>query len=205
PGSFVPVFEQAGLISRLDRYIWELACSQLRKWDQEGFRENYLSVNISQKDFYVLDIYDIFTTLVKKYQINPKNLHLEITETAIMNNPQSQLPLIDKLRQFGFWVEIDDFGSGYSSLNTLKDFNADVLKIDMGFLETKAENEAKSKTILRSIISLAKALDMEVITEGVETQEQVRFLTDFGCDIFQGYYFAKPMPVEDFEKKHLSL
>ncbi|HOR22704.1 MAG TPA: EAL domain-containing protein, partial [Ruminococcus sp.] len=139
------------------------------------------------------------------YQINPKNLHLEITETAIMNNPQSQLPLIDKLRQFGFLVEIDDFGSGYSSLNTLKDFNADVLKIDMGFLETKAENEAKSKTILRSIISLAKALDMEVITEGVETQEQVRFLTDFGCDIFQGYYFAKPMPVEDFEKKYLSL
>ncbi len=205
PGSFVPVFEQAGLISRLDRYIWELACSQLRKWDQEGFRQNYLSVNISQKDFYVLDIYDIFTTLVKKYQINPKNLHLEITETAIMNNPQSQLPLIDKLRQFGFLVEIDDFGSGYSSLNTLKDFNADVLKIDMGFLETRAENEAKSKTILRSIISLAKALDMEVITEGVETQEQVRFLTDFGCDIFQGYYFAKPMPVEDFEKKYLSL
>ncbi|MBQ8961781.1 MAG: EAL domain-containing protein [Ruminococcus sp.] len=203
PGSFVPVFEQAGLISRLDKYIWELACAQLRKWDQEGFGQNYLSVNISQKDFYVLDIYKIFTGLVKKYQINPKNLHLEITETAIMNDPRSQLPLIDKLRQFGFLVEIDDFGSGYSSLNTLKDFNADVLKIDMGFLSTKAENEAKSKTILRSVISLAKALNMEVITEGVETQEQVQFLTEFGCDVFQGYYFAKPMPAAEFEKTYL--
>lgn len=205
PSMFITVFEQSGLISRLDRYIWELACMRLQKWASMGLRKNYISVNISQKDFYVLDIYEIFTGLVKKYQINPKNLHLEITETAIMNNPQSQLPLIDRLRDFGFLIEIDDFGSGYSSLNTLKDFNADVLKIDMGFLSTKAENQAKSRTILKSIISLAKALDMEVITEGVETPEQVKFLTDFGCDVFQGYYFAKPMPIKDFEKQYLDI
>ena len=205
PSMFITVFEQSGLISRLDRYIWELACIRLQKWSNEGLRHNYLSVNISQKDFYVLDIYSIMTGLVKKYQINPRNLHLEITETAIMNNPQSQLPLIDKLRDFGFLVEIDDFGSGYSSLNTLKDFNADVLKVDMGFLTTKAENQEKSRTILKSIISLAKALDMEVITEGVETPEQVEFLTEFGCDVFQGYYFAKPMPIKDFEKNYLDI
>ena len=109
---------------------------------------------------------------------------------------------IEKLRKYGFVVEIDDFGSGCSSLNTLKDLNVDVLKIDMGFL-TKTENPERSMTILKMIIAFAKSLDMGVITEGVETPEQVRFLTEFGCDSFQGYFFAKPMQVADFEAKYL--
>ena len=100
-------------------------------------------------------------------------------------------------------VEIDDFGSGYSSLNTLKDLNADVLKVDMGFLR-KTEHQERSKIILKMIISLAKSLSMEVITEGVETQEQVDFLKEYGCDIFQGYHFAKPMPVQEFEEEFLN-
>ncbi|MDE7138149.1 MAG: EAL domain-containing protein, partial [Ruminococcus sp.] len=204
PCKFIEIFEQTGLISRLDIYMWELACIQLDKWNREGRTDYYLSVNISQKDFYLLDVYEVITSLVDKYQINPESLHLEITETAVMNNPAVQLKLIQRLRDFGFIIEIDDFGSGYSSLNTLKDLTADVLKIDMGFLKDTENKEERSKTILGMIVSLAKSLDMEVITEGVETKEQVNFLTEFGCDIFQGYFFAKPMPVGEFEEKYLS-
>lgn len=203
PYKFITVFEQTGLIGRLDSYMWEQACIKLQEWQRRGFTDQYLSVNISQKDFYLLDVYQIVTSLVEKYQIEPRQLHLEITETAIMNNPQEQLPLIGKLREYGFMVEIDDFGSGYSSLNTLKDMKVDVLKIDMGFLR-KTEHQDRSRIILKMVVSLAKSLEMEVITEGVETQEQVDFLKEYGCDIFQGYHFAKPMPVVEFEQKFLN-
>ncbi|MBR1554249.1 MAG: EAL domain-containing protein [Oscillospiraceae bacterium] len=203
PYKFIPIFEQTGLIGKLDAYMWEMACQKLQEWQRRGLTNQYLSVNISQKDFYLMDVYETVTSLVEKYQIPPKSLHLEITETAVMDNPGEQLPLISKLREYGFMIEIDDFGSGYSSLNTLKDLSADVLKIDMGFLR-KTEHQERSKIILKMIISLAKSLSMEVITEGVETQEQVDFLKEYGCDIFQGYHFAKPMPVQDFEEKHLN-
>ncbi len=202
PYKFIDIFERTGLISRLDPYIWETACMQLRKWHDDGYTDHYISVNISQKDFLLIDVYKTLVDLVQKYRIPPHSLHLEITETSIMNNPKEQIPLISKLRSFGFVIEIDDFGSGYSSLNTLKDLPADVLKIDMGFL-SKTDNTERSMTILKMIISLAKALHMEVITEGVETREQVDFLTEFGCDMFQGYYFAKPMQVTDFEIQYL--
>lgn len=203
PGKFIGILEQSGLISRLDKYMWEEVCILLKKWKNAGRDDFYISVNISNKDFYLIDIYETLTSLISKYSLDPKNLHLEITETAIMNNPATQIPLIEKLREFGFIVEIDDFGSGYSSLNTLKDIRADVLKVDMGFLN-KTENDPRSLNILRTIISLAKMLDMKVITEGVETREQVGFLTEFGCDVFQGYYFAKPMRVSEFEQKYMS-
>lgn len=201
PDEFISIFERTGLISRLDMYIWECACKKLSQWKKSGRDNCHISVNISPKDFFLTDVYDVFTGLVKKYNIQPKRLKLEITETAIMTDLKKQLDLIDRLREYGFTVEIDDFGSGYSSLNTLKDMNVDTLKIDMGFLR-KTENRERSQTILRMIITLSKHLGMEVITEGVETKEQVEFLTEFGCDIFQGYYFAKPMAVEDFEGKY---
>ncbi|MDE6797659.1 MAG: GGDEF domain-containing phosphodiesterase, partial [Ruminococcus sp.] len=204
PFRFIEVFEQTGLISRLDSYMWELACIQLAKWKNSGIENYYLSVNISQKDFYLLDVYKTITGLVEKYNVCPECLHLEITETAVMNNPAVQLELISRLREYGFIIEIDDFGSGYSSLNTLKDLTADVLKIDMGFLKHTENREERSKIILAMIVSLAKSLNMEVITEGVETKEQVDFLVDFGCDVFQGYFFAKPMPIKEFEEEYLN-
>lgn len=207
PDKFIKIFEHTGLISRLDKFMWETACAYLRKWSDMGLDNTYISVNISQKDFYLVDVYSIITSLVAKYKIAPHRLHLEITETAMMDNPKAQLELIARLRNEGFIVEIDDFGSGYSSLNMLKNFDADVLKIDMGFLENTESHEIqeRSHAILRTIISLAKFLDMEVITEGVETRTQVDFLAEYGCDIYQGYYFAKPMPVEDFERKYLNI
>lgn len=203
PDKFIKILEQTGLISRLDRYMWELACKHLSRWNEQGYKKCYLSVNISQKDFYLLDVYEVITLLVQKYKVAPYQLHLEVTESAIMDNPEDHLKLLAKLRRYGFIVEIDDFGSGYSSLNMLKDLDADVLKIDMGFLQ-KTSNEDKSKTILKMIISLAKSLNMEVITEGVEDIEQVNFLAEYGCDIYQGYYFAKPMPVDEFENGFLN-
>lgn len=199
PGDFIPVFEKNGLISEVDKFIWEVACKQLRKWKDEGRTDLYISVNISPRDFYLLNIHQIFTELVDKYDLDPQNIKLEITETAIVMDFKRQLELIERLRKTGFVVEMDDFGSGYSSLNMLKDIHVDVLKIDMAFLR-KAKDEERSKKILQMIISLSKQLDMPVITEGVETAEQVAFLTEMGCDMFQGYYFARPMEVEKFEE-----
>lgn len=150
-----------------------------------------------------MDIYEIFTGLAEKYEINPVNLKLEITETAIITDVKSHLALVDRLREYGFQVEIDDFGSGYSSLSMLKEINADVVKVDMGFLDRiDNTNMAKSRAILSAIISLSKNLGMEVVTEGVENREQVDFLINEGCDIFQGYYFDKPMDISDFETKY---
>lgn len=202
PGKFIPVFERNGLISDVDRYVWEQACVQLRKWKMEGRTDLYISVNISAKDLYFMNIYQVFLGLIARYQINPRNLKLEITESAIAMDFDRHLELIGKLRNIGFVVEMDDFGSGYSSLNMLKDINVDVLKIDMAFLR-KSNDEEKSKKILQMIITLSKKLGMQVVTEGVEKEEQVEFLTQMGSDLFQGYYFNKPMDVESFERIYL--
>ncbi|MCM1101557.1 MAG: EAL domain-containing protein [Clostridium sp.] len=201
PGEFIPIFEKSGYITKLDRYVWELACRQLRQWKDMGREDLHISVNISPKDFHFIDIYDTFTGLVEQYGIRPGNLKLEITETAFMQELTKQLDLLNKLRDYGFHVEIDDFGSGYSSLNTLKDIEVDVLKLDMGFLR-QTSHEDRSRTIVNAIINMSKNLGLTVITEGVETMEQVQYLTGAGCDVFQGYYFAKPMPVNEFEQKY---
>ncbi|MBD5095824.1 MAG: EAL domain-containing protein [Lachnospiraceae bacterium] len=203
PVSFIPLFERISLIHKLDMYIWEQACIKLKEWKEQGKTDMYISVNISPKDFYLVDIYATFTMLVKKYDINPANLRLEITETALMADINKQIELIEKLRAFGFAVEIDDFGSGYSSLNTLKDIHADVLKLDMGFL-SQTEFKDRSNAVIDAVVTLSKQLGLSVISEGVETSEQVDFLTKTGCDVFQGYYFARPMPVKDFEEKYMN-
>lgn len=202
PGEFIPIFEKNGIISDIDRYVWEQACKRLKEWKELGRDDIYISVNISPRDFHFLNVYQTFVELVKKYDIEPKNLKLEITETAIVMDFNRQMELITRLRQNGFVVEMDDFGSGYSSLNMLKDLHVDILKIDMAFLK-KAKDEERSKKILQMVISLSKQLGMPVITEGVENAEQVEFLAEIGCDMFQGYYFAKPMSVDEFEANYV--
>ncbi len=203
PVSFIPMFERVSLIHILDTHMWEQACIKLREWKDNGNEDLYISVNISPKDFYLIDIYNVLTNLIKKYDLNPRNLRLEITETALMADINKQMPLIERLRAYGFIVEIDDFGSGYSSLNTLKDIKADVLKLDMGFL-SKTEFKDRSDAVINAVVTLSKQLGLSVVSEGVETIEQVDFLTKTGCDVFQGYYFAKPMSVENFEDKYLN-
>lgn len=201
PGDFIPLFEKNGLISDVDQYIWENACKQLKRWKELGKADLYISVNISPRDFYFLNVYQIFTDLVRKYNIEPQNVKLEITETAIVMDFKRQMDLITRLRRTGFVVEMDDFGSGYSSLNMLKDIHVDILKIDMAFLK-KARDEERSKKILQMVIGLSRQLGMPVITEGVESAEQVAFLKEMGCDMFQGYYFARPMTAEEFETEY---
>lgn len=202
PGAFIKSFERNGMIIRLDLHVWELACRQLREWKDKGFSDRYLSVNISPKDFFFVDIYKEFTTLVERFGISPKNIKLEINETAMLSDLPKQLALVRQLREAGFIVEMDDFGSGYSSLNMLKDIRVDMLKIDMEFLR-QSENEERSRTILKTVVALSKELGMPVITEGVETKDHVDFLTQIGCDIFQGFFFARPMKAADYEKKYL--
>lgn len=201
PGEFIPVFEKSSLIYKLDMYMWRKAAEKLKEWAENGKEEYYISVNISPIDFYHLDIYKVITDIVKEYKITPNRLKLEITESAFMENPKKQIELINKLQRYGFQVEIDDFGSGYSSLNMLKDMNANVLKIDMGFLRKTSET-GRTGIILDQIITMAKRLDMVVVTEGVETVEQVDYLKNIGCDIIQGYYFSKPINVIEFEHKY---
>ena len=200
PGVFITVLEKADLIYKLDRYIWELAAKQLDYWKGTPMEGVSISVNVSPKDLYYIDIREEFNNLVKEYDINPRNFNIEITETAVTTDVSKCANLILGLQQDGFVVEIDDFGSGYSSLNMLKDINANILKIDMGFLR-KTENQNRAKVILNYTIDMAHELGMGVITEGVETQEQLEFLKELGCEMFQGYYFDMPMPVDEFEKK----
>lgn len=200
PGAFIECFEDAGLIYRLDNYIWEEAAKQLKIWKDSGYNY-YISVNISAKDFYHIDVYQTFKNLVSKYGIDTDKLHIEITETALSEDKQAAHKTIERLHDEGFIIEIDDFGSGYSSFNFLKDVCADVIKIDRVFLK-KSSHEERGEQILRSIISLSHDIGMDVITEGVENVGQLSMLAKMNCDWFQGYYFSKPITVGDFEEKY---
>lgn len=203
PGKFLSILEKNGRISKIDQYIWECACRILRRWSFEGRDDLYLSVNISPKDFYMLDVPKYIMELTDKYELDRKRLRLEITESIMMEDIDEKLKTIDKLREAGFIVEMDDFGSGYSSLNMLKDMPVDVLKLDMVFLKDTAHDD-RTKKIMSLIIDLAKSLDVPVIAEGVETVEQVDFLAKMGCDYFQGYYFARPVSLDEYEKRNLT-
>lgn len=198
PAMFIPVFEKNGMIVEVDRHMWRCACEILSRW--KGINDKmFISVNISPKDFYFFNVASEIRNLVKEYGIEPSRLRIEITETVMMNDSAERMKTLDELRRSGFIVEMDDFGSGYSSLNMLKDMPVDVLKIDMKFLSSSGSME-KGQTIIRNIIRLSEELDIASLTEGVETREQYTQLFEMGCQLFQGYYFAKPMPVEDFEQ-----
>ena len=201
PADFIPVLEKSGLIHKLDLYMWEKAAQRLEKWKKEGRNNLFISVNISTMDFYLIDIHEVFRDLAQRYDFDTKNLKLEITESALMKDVRKIMKNMDQLHALGYDIEIDDFGSGYSSLGMLKDIHADILKIDMIFLQD-TENEERSSTILKNVISMSKELGMPVITEGVEKKEHVDFLRDAGCDMFQGFYFSKPVSVESFEEKY---
>ena len=200
PGAFIPVFEKNGMIVEVDKYMWRCACEILSKW-HETDPDLFISVNISPKDFYFMDVAQELTKLVEEYGIPTSALRVEITETVVMSNTDDRMNDIRKLKEAGFVVEMDDFGSGYSSLNMLKDMPVDVLKIDMKFLSS-AQNDERARTILQNVIHLSGDLRIASLTEGVETEEQYRMLSDMGCELFQGYHFSKPIPVAQFEEKY---
>lgn len=199
PAQFIPLFERNGFITKLDQYVWEQACKVLRNWDQKGYPPVEVSVNVSRADIYNADLEDILTEIVKKYGLEPSRLHLEITESAYTEDPAQIIDKADRLRALGFIIEMDDFGSGYSSLNMLNQMPIDVLKLDMKFIQTETAKPL-NQGILHFVMGLARWMNLKVVAEGVETKEQLERLRDIGCDFVQGYYFAKPMPCKEFEK-----
>ena len=204
PAQFIPVLEKNGFIEKLDYYVWERVCQYIRKWMDEGATPAPISVNMSRVDCSNTNLPDKISHLVQRYNIPPGLLQLELTESAYMDNPDFVNNMIRELRKRGFRIMMDDFGSGFSSLNTLKEIQVDYLKLDMKFLFSHA-NDFKSKRILSSVVSMAKWLRLKVIAEGVETQEQFDFLRRIQCDYVQGYYFFRPMPATEYEEKIIPL
>ncbi len=201
PGKFIPVFEKNGLIMKLDYYIWEKSCRLIRSWLDRGIEPFPISVNISRVSMYNPRIVEEIHELTVKYDIPPELFQLELTESAYTDNQDAIKKAMRQLQKYGHTILMDDFGSGYSSLNVLKDISVDVLKLDMKFMSAPgSENQKRSESIVANVIRLAKDLDLPVIAEGVEEKEQVEFLSSVGCEYVQGYYFAKPMPVEEYEK-----
>lgn len=199
PNDFIPLFERNGFITDLDIYVWDTVCRDISDWIKAGHEMIPVSVNVSRADIYNPNLSNILTDMLHKYDIKPEFLHLEITETAYTESSTQLISVVHTLKELGFIIEMDDVGSGYSSLNMLSEISIDILKLDRGFIVNETTNE-KSKGILSFIMGLAKWLRLPVVAKGVETAEQINALKILGCEYVQGYYYAKPMPKTDFEK-----
>ena len=199
PGVFIPLFEEKGLIQKVDRYVWEESAKQMAAWREKYGIEIPVSVNVSRIDVYAPDFVDNFKALVARYGLRPENYCLEITESAYTEDSEQLLGVVEKVREEGFPVEMDDFGSGYSSLNMISMLPIDALKMDMNFIRNMHTRGSKNNRIIELMIDIAHYLGVPVVAEGVETQEQVELLRHMGCNIVQGYYFSKPVTPEEFE------
>lgn len=199
PGVFIPIFEGNGLIQKVDRYVWREVARQVRQWqDKFGIRFP-VSVNVSRYDINTPDFMQTILGLVREFDIDPYQYMLEITESAYTEDSDKLIETVETLRRHGFRIEMDDFGSGYSSLNTLTQLPIDALKLDMKFIRGMGASKKNDK-ILKLIIEIAEFLSVPVIAEGVEKEEQLRTLKELGCDLIQGYYFSRPVPPQEFEK-----
>lgn len=199
PDAFIPVLEKRGLISDLDLYIWDNVCRWMHDWIESGHTPLPVSVNVSVSDILHTDLPAIFEKLINQYGLERRLLKIEITESSYITNTALVMETVRSLREKGFTVLMDDFGSGSSTLNMLKNLNIDVIKLDAQFLNMDESNEEKSIRILESVTNMTKTIGVPIIVEGVETKEQRDFLVDMGCRYIQGYYFFRPMPSEDFE------
>ena len=199
PNDFIPLFEKNGFILKLDEYMWEEACKNIRRWLDEGHQVVPISVNISRYHIQHNNLEKALTNLLDKYNLTPDRLNLEITEPLFLDNPEELKRVLERLKRMGFKLEVDDFGSGFSSLNLIRNISVDTIKIDKEFLDSEIASE-KGKIVVNHTIGMAKDLNLQVIAEGVETKAHVDFLRESHCDIAQGYFFAKPMPIEEFER-----
>ena len=199
PGYFIPVMESNGLITELDMKVWEQVCQTLQDWIKSGHKVIPISVNVSSVDIYAIDVVEHFKNLVRKYGLPSEYVELEITESAYVEEYKVITGVAEALRNAGFTVLMDDFGSGYSSLNMLKDVNVDVLKIDMKFLKMDENTMDKGMGILEAVTRMANIMGLRMIAEGVETEDQINYLLNMGCIYGQGYFFYKPLPVEEIK------
>ena len=197
PGVFIPLFEKNGLIIPLDLYVYEETAKVIRRIKDEFDLEISISVNVSRIDLFNPNLESYLLSLVEKYQINIKTLHLEITESAYTSDVTRVIELVKRFRKDGFEIELDDFGSGYSALNMITELPFDVLKIDMGFVRNMSKGDV-NKEIVKMIVQMGKCMNVTIISEGVEDLEQVMLLKSYGCDLIQGYYFSKPLPVNQY-------
>lgn len=201
PGYFIPVFEKNGFITELDYYMLRNVCKLIRSWLDKGYPPVPISVNISRLHFANPHLAEIIREIVDEYGVPHNLIELELTESAFFQNKQLMIDTVIALRENGFLVSMDDFGAGYSSLNSLKDLPLDIVKLD-GELFRMTNEVERGHTVIRNTITMAKDLHMQVVAECIETREQVEYLCRVGCDIIQGYYFAKPMPVDQFEQRY---
>lgn len=199
PSSFIPLFEKNGFIIQLDYYMWEETCKLIRRWLDEGKNIMTVSMNVSRMHVYNAMFEKQIIQLMDRYKIPPNLLELELTESAFLENENEIYQLMERLKNKGFLFSIDDFGSGYSSLNMLKSVPIDIVKLDRGFLNEVSVSK-KGKEIIRYTIAMARQLNLKVIAEGVETVEQAAFLLKTGCNVAQGYYYCKPVPIDEFEQ-----
>ena len=199
PGEFIPTLEKNGKVMKVDVYIWEQVCKTIRKWMNEGKKPVPISVNVSRIDIFSVDVPTVFSNLINIYNIDPKYLEIEVTESAFMDDTRILKSVIQRLREKGFTILIDDFGSGYSSLNMLKDVQADILKMDMKFFDLNSSNYEKGVSIIKSVVDLSKNMKLSIIAEGVETSEQINLLKGMGINYVQGFYYYKPIPINEYE------
>lgn len=201
PGEYIELFEKNNFIIKLDIYVWKQVFKIIARWIEEGRSPYPISINVSPVHFRNRTIIDEITKVIHEYDIPLEYIELEITESVLLDDLQYAIDTIEKLHRLGFRIAMDDFGSGYSSLNILNKLSLDVLKLDKEFLNDAA-NSDKGKIVINDIIIMAKHLNMEVICEGVETREQVEYLKTTECDKIQGFYYAKPMSLINFEKEY---
>ncbi|HAG69298.1 MAG TPA: hypothetical protein DCL38_04920 [Lachnospiraceae bacterium] len=200
PGDFIPTFEKNGFITKLDLFVWEQVCRFQSFRKMEGKKTVPISVNLSRIDFYNEDLYEKLQSIVDRYGIDSSLIKVEVTESAYMDQPETLMNIVERFRRSGHQILMDDFGSGFSSFNMLKDFAVDILKIDMKFMDSLDTSE-RAGNILYSIIQMAKAIHMQIVAEGVETSNQYEMLKNMDCDCIQGYYFHRPLTEGDFIKQ----
>lgn len=201
PGHFIPIFERTGFITQLDDYMISQVAKLQAEWTIQGKKMIPISVNVSRAHFALEGLAEHICQLVDAYGPSHELIELEVTESAFFDDKDILIETVKQLKAYGFRVSMDDFGAGYSSLNSLKDIPLDVLKLDGEFFRGDDDGNRRGEIVVREAIQLAKNLDMHVVAEGIEKKEQVDFLAGQGCDMIQGFYFAKPMPIEEFEKK----
>lgn len=207
PGEFIPLFERDGMIQIVDTFVWEETARQIAEWKRRFGVALPVSVNLSRTDVFDPALEQNLLALIRANGLSPSDMKLEVTESAYTDDAQQLISVINKLREDGFQIEMDDFGSGYSSLNMLSTLPIDVLKMDMKFIQNIEENN-KDFRLIELILDIAKYLNVPVVAEGVETEHQLGLLRDAKCDLVQGYYFSRPLPPTDFEeliKKDLKL
>ena len=198
PGVFIPIAEETGLIMEIGEWVIREACRQGAEWQEQGYKLEKISVNLSARQLKEPRLCDIIDSILKDTQMDPQFLGIELTESAIIREPEVAILRLEKIKSLGVKLSLDDFGTGYSSLSYLKRFPIDTLKIDQSFIRD-VTTEKEDVALVQAIITMAHGLEMDVIAEGVEVREQYEFLVSHDCDTIQGYLFSRPIPADKMQ------